>query len=454
MIRDLFFAGVLGSMVALGFWRPFLFIPGFIYADLARPQYLSYSLLQPIPVSQILFFFAFLSWLFSRSGHGGSWGLRQLLLVGLLFYCGLTTLFADYPDSALDKWDWVWKVLAFALLLPLTLVSRLRVEAILLVTVLSVAANSLSSAGKTLLGGSRYGSATMLIESNSGMYESSTFACLAIAIIPMILCLFRQGTIFPAKSRWVRLFCLGLIMASLLVPVATEARTGLACVVMLALLLLRFVKRPLLYLIGAPVLMAFAIPILPASFMERMATLNAVGADSSAAVRLAVWRWTLEYAVQHPFGGGFDAYLGNQLRIDLTLNARLDADNQSAAGPGGIITQSARAFHSAYFEMLGEQGWPGLFLWLILHAAGLIRMEQLYRRHRREGPQHDPWLATIALGLQQAHIIYLTGALFVGIAFNPFAFHLIGMEIALRNLSRRAQASLVPNASSPRLFAR
>ena len=104
--------------------------------------------------------------------------------------------------------------------------------------------------------------------------------------------------------------------------------------------------------------------------------------------------------------------------------------------------------------MLGEQGWPGLFLWLILHAAGLIRMEQLYRRHRREGPQHDPWLATIALGLQQAHIIYLTGALFVGIAFNPFAFHLIGMEIALRNLSRRAQASLVPNASSPRLFAR
>jgi uncharacterized membrane protein len=64
-------------------------------------------------------------------------------------------------------------------------------------------------------------------------------------------------------------------------------------------------------------------------------------------------------------------------------------------------------------------------------------MEQLLRRHRRTGVHPDEWLATMALGLQQAHIIFLTGALFVGIAFNPFVFHLLGLEIALGYLSRR-----------------
>src|SRR3546814_13148126 len=49
----------------------------------------------------------------------------------LLIYCWLTTLGADFPKEALDKWDWVWKALAFAIFLPLTLRPRLRIEALL-----------------------------------------------------------------------------------------------------------------------------------------------------------------------------------------------------------------------------------------------------------------------------------------------------------------------------------
>ena len=64
---------------------------------------------------------------------------RQILLLLLLLYCYLTTRSADFPVEALDKWDWVWKALAFAAFLPLTLRTKLRIESLLLFMILSAA---------------------------------------------------------------------------------------------------------------------------------------------------------------------------------------------------------------------------------------------------------------------------------------------------------------------------
>ena len=105
---------------------------------------------------------------------------------------------------------------------------------------------------------------------------------------------------------------------------------------------------------------------------------------------------------------------------------------------GGRIAveyDQARAYHSAYFEMLGEQGWPGLILWLIIHFGGLIRMEILRARYRdRDGSE---WISSLANALQQGHFIYLIGSLFVGIAFQPFVYMLVGMQIGLDTYAGR-----------------
>jgi O-antigen ligase len=93
-----------------------------------------------------------------------------------------------------------------------------------------------------------------------------------------------------------------------------------------------------------------------------------------------------------------------------------------------VVEDKARAYHSSYFEMLGEQGFPGLILFLLLHAIGLVRMEVLRRRFRRaEG--EDAWIAPLATALQNAHLIYLVGALFVGIAWQPVIYMLLGVQI-------------------------
>jgi O-antigen ligase len=260
----------------------------------------------------------------------------------------------------------------------------------------------------------------------------------AISLIPFILYLRRNSTIFPPDWR-VSLFCGALCFACLLIPVGTEARTGLICIAALGVMMLRAVKRPFLYIFAAAFLGLASLPFLPESFTKRMDTMNEVQADESASTRLAVWRWTLDYVGIHPMGGGFDSYRGNSFRYEARTSSKFDPNAPVVHEPGStiVIVDEARAFHSAYFEMLGEQGWPGLGIWLFIHLSGLLRMEMLLRRYRNRAPEDGHWIAGLATALQQANIIYLIGAAFIGVAYLSFAYMLIAMQIALDAHARR-----------------
>ena len=127
------------------------------------------------------------------------------------------------------------------------------------------------------------------------------------------------------------------------------------------------------------------------------------------------------------------------------------------------VQDSGRAFHSSYFEMLGEQGWPGLGLWLAIQLSGLVQMEILRRRWGQRGrvaaggksqegeseggggeQEKDGWQAPLAAALQLSQIVYLVGSLFVGIAFQPFILMLVGVQCGLWTYLKRSR----PNAAA------
>jgi O-antigen ligase len=206
-----------------------------------------------------------------------------------------------------------------------------------------------------------------------------------------------------------------------------------------------------LYLVALGAAGALAVPFLPASFTERMATIDSYQADASASTRIQVWKWTLGYVHDHPFGGGFDAYRQNQIRYD---TVEVVDHGAQATVDKTLQVDSARAYHSSYFEMLGEQGWPGLALWLAINLGGLVRMEVLRRRYRRSADPDEAWIAPLASALQVAHLIYLLGGAFVGIAFQPFVYQLVGAQIGLDTYAgrRRRESAWRPmRAKRPRL---
>ena len=172
-----------------------------------------------------------------------------------------------------------------------------------------------------------------------------------------------------------------------------------------------------------------------------MGTISEYQGDESASTRVQVWMWTLDYVKERPFGGGFDAYLGNSFTYE-TRKAVGEGNNVTIEY--NEVTDKARAYHSSYFEMLGEQGWLGLALWLILHALGVWQMERIRWRFGKKDGGRKGWQWGLATALQQAQIVYLVGSLFVGIAFQPFIFLLIGLQCALWSYVRRTEGLTGP----------
>lgn len=442
-MRDLFFVGYLGLLMLMAFKRPFLFTLVYAYIDIIAPQRLSYFLLNSIPLSLILFALAFLGFLVSDDKRDVRVSPRWALLLVLLAYCGYSTTVAVEPLAAQEKWSWVWKALVFAAFLPLLLKTKLRIEALALTLVLCASALIVTGGIKTALGGGGYGSLVLLINDNSGLYEGSIISCVAIAIIPLIVWLAQHGTIF--KPDWkVKTYAAALTFAALLIPVGTQARTGLVCIAVLALLFIRQTKRRFLYLTGAALVGLAAIPFIPSAFSDRMETIKDYKTDESASTRIAVWKWTWEFVQEHPFGGGFDAYRINKIRYDLPVVDENGFD--TGAVDRKEIVDQGRAYHSSYFEMLGEQGFPGLIIWLLIHVGGVWRMEMVARMYKRRNRPDESWVAPLATALQNAQIIYLVGSLFVGIAFQPFVYMLVAMQLGLDTYlaRRRNEAAWTP----------
>ncbi len=421
------------AIFALGVRRPFIWVLLYLYIDILSPQKIGWGLMQMFPLSLIAFCAAFGGWLMTDTKKDVRFTFRQGLLVVLLLWCFYTLQGSPFPEPAQEKWDWVWKAMFFAIFLPFTLMTRLRLEAAAMTMVLTVGAIIISASMKTALGGGGYEQLYFFVNDNSGLYESSTLSTVAIGIIPLVLWFSRHGTIFAPDWR-VKLFCYALVFACLMIPVGTEARTGLVCIAVLAVLALRDVKRRALFLLAGGLLGMMAIPFLPQSYFERMSTISSHDGDQSASTRVAVWEWTWDYVAENPRGGGFDIYRAN--KFTYRMPERTGEGNTQSIEYKEVVDEG-RAFHSAYFEVLGEQGYLGFLVWIWLQLLGLWHMERIRRKWRKRTGEGERWQAPFATALQYAHIIYLVGALFQGIAYQPFIMMLIGLQIALHVYCKR-----------------
>ena len=77
----------------------------------------------------------------------------------------------------------------------------------------------------------------------------------------------------------------------------------------------------------------------------------------SASTRVAVWKWTIEFAKRHPFGGGFEAYRQNKLTYD---TVKADYALVTSQSDLDALVESLRAVNPAmHFSTDVIVGFPG-----------------------------------------------------------------------------------------------
>jgi len=421
LLRTLFMTLIFVSFLAAGLAAPFILTLGYIWVDTIRPQDITWYVLNQMPVAMIMGVAALASYclLDRRSPPRLTLGTVLTVLTGC--WITATMFWAEVPAAGWSKWDWAFKSVMFSAFIPLVIRSRVQIEAFVQVYVLSLAANFIPFAAKVLTSGGGYGRNLGLMGGNSNLSEGELLSTVVLMALPLALHLGRHTQLLP-RTRLVKLGYTGLAGCALITALGTYERSALVGMVALGgYMLMRSRNKMVFGLCLAAVTVAIA-TLMSAGWTDRISTVT--DPTSSGMERLLVWMWTFNYAVAHPFGGGFNCFV-----ID-----RLDF-------PDGHVV-FGRAFQSSYFEMLGAHGWIGLGLFLGVLAWTFFGLRRLARRTRTIS--HLAWCADLSDALQAGLVVFMTAGSFVDIAFQPEIWYFVAMAVSLREYVRRVEQQAAP----------
>lgn len=426
MLRTIFISAIYLTFLGVGLGVPFVFTLGYVWVDTFKPQYVAYFLLNQIPVAMIMGAAAIGSYLLMDRRQPPRMNTIWLLQIAMTIWCTITMAWAVAPEYAWVKWDWATKTLLFSCFLPLVIRSKVHIEAFLLTYLLSLAANIIPFGAKTIIGGGGYGKNFGLVGGNSGLAEGGLLSTACIMVIPLALHFARHNDLLP-QIRFRHLPFWGIAALALATAVGTHQRSALIGMAAMGVFLALGSRHKLLYMALGTIVAGILAVATTDQWADRISSIGEYQTESSAMTRILVWKWTLGFVKANPLGGGFHSYVINQIVFP-----------PDAYNPGGYI-QNGRAFHSIYFEVLGEQGWPGIVIFLMTSA---LTMWTLFRITRRTAKIPElQWCSSLAVALQAGLIAFLTAGAFVGIAFQPMFWYFVAATISLRAYLQRVEAA-------------
>lgn len=417
-------------LFVLGFQNVWLFFVGYVWTSMLYPSGFLQGYLDYIPLTFIFGLFSLIAYIGIDKSKRPSLPLSFYLALVFCIWVTFTSSQAVLQDTAWEKWRWASLSILIAVAAPLYLRTRVQIETGLIAILSALSAHVMTAGSKTILGTGGYDRLGRLIMDNSWLGETSTLALAAVITVPLAWYVARHSIIFGGTSRKKRylVFAAYSFMAVMCV-IGTSARTGLLALAALVLVGLRGMIPRILAICAMVGFAMFGQALLPSRSLHRFETLQTYQQDSSAETRVAAWRWALDYASNNPIGGGFTIF--NQSVIHWSI-----ADNR---GHTTEFTQYGRAAHSVYFEVLGEQGFFGLALFvliLISSALGCLRLSR-----RKSTNPDDVWLPRLAYALFSCIAIFSVGGAFVGIAYQPLIYCFVGLYAGLCGLARQARVS-------------
>ena len=401
-----FFASFFLLLCIIGFIAPFVLALCYIWVDLLKPQALGYDWIHNAPLSFVAAVLAVISYMISGPRPLSRITFLHILLVVWALWVTFTTLWAVLPDFAWAQWNTTIKTILFCALIPFMFRTRPQIDAFVLFLVLVPAVAILPAAAKTLITGGGYGSLPLL-STSVALGESSTLSMVAVMTIPLAMYAANNSCLIE-RARLYKFAGYAFVPICLIVSIGTQARTGLISMVVLSILSFVFSEKKFRYAVIVGGLIVAAIPLISSSWSDRMQTILDPHKNES---RRVAWRFGLgrfQDVESHPFGGGFEVYRTNKLVI--TKNE-----------PTG------RAFHSIYFQVLGEHGYIGLVLYILLLISTLNTNFRLYRK-AKEDKIEDAKAFSKAMILCTS--VFMFGGAFIGIAYLPILYYLVAITIS------------------------
>jgi probable O-glycosylation ligase (exosortase A-associated) len=368
------------------------------WISVMNPHKLAYGFAANAPLAAVAAGAALISLFVTRDKLRMSWSPPVIALILFVLWMCLTTAFAVNLEESAGRLNQILKIQFMTAVALMALQERKHIEMFIWVAMLSIGYYGFKGGLFTLLTG---GGHRVWGPPGGFFQDNNAFAVAVIMVIPLMYYLRTVAT-----RPWVRRGLLVLMLLTSAAALGTQSRGGLVAICAMGLVFWyrsdRKVLVGLIILLVSVALLAF----MPGSWEARMSTIQTYEQDASASQRIEAWQTAINVANSRPLGLGFSMY---------------DWATTAIYAPPGLTT--IRAAHSIYFAVLGEHGYVGLFLFVLIWWL-TFRVAAQLRRQARNRPELA-WVHALAGMCQVSLVAYLVGGAFLSLSYFDMPYNIM-----------------------------
>ncbi|HEV8500012.1 MAG TPA: putative O-glycosylation ligase, exosortase A system-associated [Casimicrobiaceae bacterium] len=418
-MRDVLVLGLVFGLSAYAVMHPYVGVLAWTWVSVMNPHRLAWGFAVNFPVALTVVIGTMAGILLTRDRRRMPPRYAPVVVLALFVaWMCFTSAMAIYPEQIGELFSRVMKIMFMVFVAMCLLNSRKHVELLVWVLVISLGFYGLKGGLFTLVGGGEFrvwGPAGSFIEGNNEIALALIMAIPLMRYLQMV-----------SSNRWVRIG-LGVTMVfTALAALGSQSRGALLAIGAMSGLLWLRSEHKLVSGIVIATLAVSLVAFMPSTWEARMQTIDTENLDSSALGRLNAWKMAWNLAKDRPIGGGFEVTTPEMFM-------------RYAPNPKDI-----HAAHSIYFEVLGEHGFPGVMLflllwWLVWRDAG---------RLRRLGARSPPvaWAGKLGSMIQVSLTGYLVGGAFLSLAYFDLPYDLLVLVVITRMVVEEAQQAATATA--------
>ncbi len=419
-MRDLLIACIVFGSLPVILKRPFWGILMLAWLGYMNAHRLCYGFMLSMPVVQIVAIVTLAGMLASKEVKRMIWSREIIILVIFIVWMSITTTQAFYFELASEQYIKVIKIQILTFMTLLVLNSRQRVHLFIWAIVLSLGFYGIKGGIFTILNGGAYrvqGPAGTFIEGNNEL------ALALVMTIPLMRYLHLQE-----RNQLIKNALAGGMLLSAISAVGSQSRGALVGLVLMGAIFWTKSRNKLSTALLIAISIALIAGIMPDAWYARMNTIETYDRDDSALGRINAWWTAWNVAKDRVTGGGFMMFQPAVFR-------------QYAPEPGRVHDA-----HSIYFQVLGNHGFVGLFIFLLLLVMTWLSCGAIIRQAKKN--PNLKWAQDLGAMVQVSLAGYLSAGAFLGLGYFDYIYHLIAVAVVVRHLVKAQKpVGLVPTAS-------
>lgn len=356
-----------------------------------------------------------------------------VVIVIFLIWTLISTIFTiGIPSLVWPEWIEFLKIITLYVLGTLTIRTTNQVNTVIWAIALSVGAYSFIEGLKYISSGGGHileGMPTHILGDRND---------LAVAInmtIPLIIYLSKITT-----NKWVKIGLYAMIVLCAISVLGSGSRGGFIGMFVILAYFWFFSKRKILYAVLAPLVFYSALSVMPEQWHKRMDTIESASTDSSFLGRVLAWKQAVLIASDNVTGAGFKV---GQMNVIWKI---YDPHHEFSwiIDTSSIHVDLAKAAHSIYFQVLGDHGFIGLFLFMNICFLSIVKIRAVNINLKNYDSQHE--FSKLSSMVYLSLVAYFVSGAAVSLAYFDLFYILLALVVVLNNHSENLRDNKRPLA--------